>query len=1130
MRCLPNQVEFSKFANYLFNYTMKDFNFSKWNTILGWFAFAVALITFTLTVEPTASFWDAGEYIATASKLEIGHPPGAPLYQMLGAVFSVFALESSQIALMVNMMSVLASAFTILFMFWSISILIRKISGKAETLSAGQKTAVLGSALVGSLAFTFTDSFWFNAVEAEVYAMATFILSVIFYVGLLWERDMLKPRGNRWLILICFIVGLLFGVHFMGLLAIPAIGYLYFFKNYKEVTAKNFIIATVIIVAILMFIFKLLLPYSLSFFAISEVFFVNTIGLPFNSGTIIALLVVIAGFYFGITYTRKKRFVHVNTLLLCVLFILIGFSSWTMLPIRANAGTVINENNPANARELLAYYNREQYGESHLFYGPQFTEMYSGLDENNPYSDAKPKYEQDEKTGKYVIVNDWENANQNLDDNHKGFLPRMWSPEHKANYLGFIGELEFTVKPEYRDQQELLNAVADVKTKYALGQIDAEDYDQFLTQFGQYLDIEKPSFASNIGYMIEYQFGYMYWRYFMWNFTGRQDDVQGKMDDLHGNWLSGIKFIDELRLGSQDNLPSDVKNNKARNTYFFLPFLLGLLGLVFQFTKDKKNFWVLLVFFLFTGLALKVYLNERPFEVRERDYALVGSFYVFAMWIGFGVYALYDMLKDKITTKMLAPAVTVVCLLAVPVVLASQNWDDHDRSDRYTAQSMAKMYLDSCDENAILFTIGDNDTFALWYAQEIEGYRRDVRVVNTALFATDWYIDQMRRKAYESDRIPTTLEHKNYVYGVNDAVWYQKDPRVRDTLLIKDWIKYIKSDNETTKAELRSGQIVNTFPTKNLRLPVSGSNAIEHGIVKEKDREKIAPYIDITLKGDIIYKNRLIMLDVIANNEWKRPIYFTGGSYGDDDYLWMKDYLQLDGMCYKLVPIRTPIDKRNPYDMGRIDTDKMYNIVKEWDWGNGNDPDIYHDPETRKNGLVYRSNLAKLIEELIKEKDFERAEEMLDLGMEQMPVDYYGFYTLLEPFISGYYEIGKPKKARDIWRQVATKYQENLTYYSGFKESRQFRYAEDIITDIERYRSLVDILIIYQDEELVKPEAEKFNNYLRLFRHFYGEDEEMNPEEELTPEEQQYIEGFEKEFGTETTPKIDSVNNLDSIN
>ena len=1107
---------------------MKDFNFSKWNTILGWVAFAIALITFSLTVEPTASFWDAGEYIATASKLEIGHPPGAPLYQMLGAVFSAFALEPSQVALMVNMMSVLASAFSILFMFWSISIMVRKISGDAKTLSVGGKMAVLGSALVGSLAFTFTDSFWFNAVEAEVYAMATFILSVIFYVGLLWERDMHKPRGNRWLILICFIIGLLFGVHFMGLLAIPAIGFLYFFKNYKTITVKNFLIALVVIVAILMFIFKLLLPYSLSFFSISEVFFVNTVGLPFNSGTIIAFLVLVAGFYFGIRYTRQKDFIHANTFLLCILFILIGFSSWTMLPIRANAGTVINENNPANARELLAYYNREQYGESHLFYGPQFTEMYSGLDASNPYSDDKPKYEQDKASGKYVIVNDWKNAKQNLDNYHKGFLPRMWSPEHKANYLAFIDELEFTVKPEFLDNQDLLTAVRDVKTKYALGRIDAEDYDSFLTQFGDYLIIEKPGFVDNMRYMIQYQFGYMYWRYFMWNYAGRQDDIQGKMDNLHGNWLSGVKFIDEMNVGSQDNLPSDVKNNKARNTYYFLPLLLGLLGLVFQFTKDKKNFWVLLVFFLFTGLALKVYLNERPFEVRERDYALVGSFYVFAIWIGFGVYAIFDMLKDKLKPKLLAPIVTVVCLLAVPVVLASQNWDDHDRSNRYTAQSMAKMYLDSCDENAILFTIGDNDTFALWYAQEIEGYRRDVRVVNTALFATDWYIDQMRRKAYDSEPLQTILEHDDYVYGVNDAVWFQKDPRVRDTLGIGDWLKYVKSDNESTKAELQSGQVVNTFPTKNLRLPVSASNAIESGIVKPEDRDSIVPYIDLTLKGNIIYKNRLLMMDVIANIDWKRPVYFTGGSYGDDDYIWMKDYLQLDGMCYKLVPIKTPVDKNNPYDMGRIDSDKMYNIVKAWDWGNGSSKDIYHDPETRKNGLVYRSNLAKLIEVLLKENDTVRAEEMLDLGMEQMPVDYYGFYTLLEPFISGYYEIGEKEKAREIWRQVAVKYQENLTYYSGLGDNGQYNLAEEIITDIERYRSLVDILLIYQDEDLIRPEAEKFNNYLRLFRRFYGEDEELDTDDTFSPDDEKYLDEIEREFGGEETPVLDAAD--DALN
>jgi len=450
---------------------MNTFNFTKWNKILGWAVFAIALFVYSSTVEPTASFWDAGEYIATSSKLQVGHPPGAPLFQMIGAFASIFASDSDQIALMVNLTSAFASALAILFMFWSITILVKKLIIKDEEFTQGKAFAVLGSAVVGSLAFTFTDSFWFNAVEAEVYAMATCILSILFYLGLLWERDMNTPRGNRWLILISFIVGLSFGVHFMGLLSIPAIGLLYYFKNYKEITAKNFIIANITVVAILLFIFKLLLPSTLKFFGAAEVFFINSIGLPFNSGTIIAGLIIIAAFYYAIKYTRKKDYPQLNTLLLCVLFILIGFSSWIMLPVRANAGTVINENNPNNARELLAYYNLEQYPETHLFYGPQFTEIYAGLDENNPYEDDKPKYEKDTKTGKYIIVNDWKNARQNLDNTHKAFLPRMWSTEHIANYMEYSGPIKFTIKPEYQDQDELLNAVTQFRRQYASGNI-----------------------------------------------------------------------------------------------------------------------------------------------------------------------------------------------------------------------------------------------------------------------------------------------------------------------------------------------------------------------------------------------------------------------------------------------------------------------------------------------------------------------------------------------------------------------------------------------------------------------------------------------------------------------------------
>ncbi|MFO7721413.1 MAG: hypothetical protein R6W85_13380, partial [Gillisia sp.] len=608
--------------------------------------------------------------------------------------------------------------------------------------------------------------------------------------------------------------------------------------------------------------------------------------------------------------------------------------------------------------------------------------------------------------------------------------------------------------------------------------------------------------------------GYMYWRYFMWNFVGRQNDVQGQYSDLNGNWLSGIKFIDEMRLGSQDNLPSDVKNNKARNTYYFLPLILGLIGFVFQFKRDKKMFWVLTVFFLFTGIALKIYLNERPFEPRERDYALVGSFYVFAIWIGFGVYAIFDKLKGFIKPNIAAPFAIAISFIAAPTLLAAENWDDHDRSNRYSALAMAKMYLDSVDENALLFTIGDNDTFALWYAQQIEGYRRDVRIINTSLFATDWYIDQMKRKAWESDPIPSQLEHRQYRAGTNEFVMYQAV--TADTMNIKNWMNWIASDNPGTQGQLQSGQTVNTFPTKSIRVPVNKENVLKYGIVKPEDADEIVDNIFIELEGNVIYKNRLLMLDILANNDWKRPIYFTGGSFGDDDYLWMKDHLQLDGVAYKLVPIQTPINPRTPYDMGRIDADKKYEIVKGWDWGNMGSPDIYHDPETRKNSITYRSNLARLAEALIQKGEPEKAEEILDLAMENMPVDYYGYYSLLEPFVDGYFKVGEPEKAKALWVQVVEKYQENLLFYSGWDEDRQYEYANNIITDMERYRTLIDLLFMNGEQEFARKNAEDFNNYLKLFPSFYDESEGVEEDSAMPTKE-----AIEAEF--QQVQKLDSL-------
>jgi hypothetical protein len=1092
---------------------MAQFNFNKWNTIIGWFAFAIALITYTLTVEPTMSFWDCGEYIATAAKLEVGHPPGAPLFQMMGAFFAMFAIDNQHIAVMVNMMSVFSSAFTILFMFWSSSMILKKIVARFAEIDQNNSIAILGASFVGALAFTFSDSFWFNAVEAEVYAMASLLIALLFWLGLRWEQDMDKPKGNKWLLLISLVVGLSFGVHFMALLTIPSIGFLYYFKHYEKVTIKNFIIANLVVVGILLFIFILLLPLTMALFGKTEIFMVNSMGLPFNSGTIFVALLFIAFFYFGLKFTKQKGLIFYNTIILCILFIFIGFSTWMMLPVRANANTVINENKPSDATEVLAYYNREQYGVNPLFYGPQYTEVFAGLDAKNPYSDKKPNYERDYKTGKYIITNNYKNADQNSDDNQKTILPRMWSTEtgHIQNYISFTNPPNFKIDPnhnydddlgkygidasqlseeEYNKataqlRNEVDKTVSEFRKAFSQKQIDNEGYVKFLKSYGEYLIIEKPTATDNFSFMFEYQFGYMYWRYLMWNFVGRQNDVQGKYDNLDGNWISGIKALDSVHLGSQDNLPSDVLNNKGRNVYFFLPFILGLIGIMYHANKDLKSFYVLLALFLFTGIALKIYLNERPFEPRERDYALVGSFYVFAIWIGFGVYSLYESLQKYIAPKIAGPAIIAVSLLAAPILMASQNWDDHDRSERYTAVAMAKAYLNSCDKDAILFTIGDNDTFPLWYAQEIEKIRTDVKIVNTSLFMTDWYIDQMKAKSYESEALPISFTHDEYVGDKLDYVAYIQ--KVETRWDIKDLMSFIKNPKSTVG--LQNGQTIHFYPTNKIRVNIDKNTIIKNKVVDPKYNDSIVPYIDIDIKGNALYKNRLMMLDILANNNWKRPIYFSGGAFDDEDYLWLKNYLQLDGMVYKLVPIKNvPSKDGGPMDMGQIDADKMYNIVMKWDWGNSNG-NIYHDPETRRNSITYRTNLSRLMDQLIAEGKIDKAKNVINLAITKMPLDKFGYYSLVEPFTNGYYKVGETAKAHDLLNQLVQKYRENLNYYATLTPGDQTDLAMDIITDIERYRSLLEVMKKNNDKAFYEKQKVTFNTYVNVFERFGREKE-----------------------------------------
>nr|WP_298929373.1 DUF2723 domain-containing protein [uncultured Allomuricauda sp.] len=1075
-------------------------DFKKWDTILGWASFAVAFIVYALTVEPTGSFWDAGEYITTSAKLQVGHPPGAPLLQMIGAFFSIFAFgDSSKIALMVNAVSVVSSAFAVLFTFWTITNMTAKLASKKKPITNSKAIAIFGSGLVGALAFTFSDSFWFNAVETEVYAMASFIMALLLWLGLKWTDNLDDPRGNRWLLLICFLVGLTFGIQFMGFLAIPSIGLLYYFKKYKTTTVKNFLLANIIVIALLMLVYKFSLTYVLKLFGWSEVFFINSIGLPFNSGSIIMGLIFIAAFYFGLRYTRKNNFYTGNTIVLCLMFLIFGFSSWLMLPIRANAKTVVNENDPSDARSLLAYYNREQYpGVESPFYGAYFSDTFAPAGED---IDDRPKYEKDEKLGKYVIVNNYKNAIQGPNEKHVGILPRLWSDQHAENYMRYFGELEFRIKAEYISNNDLREAVAQFKSAYGQGELDSEQYIRFLREFTEYIEVEPPTLWQNVTYLFEFQFGYMYMRYFMWNFTGRQNDIQGRYDE-NGHWLSGIGFVDSLRLGSQNNLPSDWENNKGRNTYFFLPLLLGIIGIVFQVSKNPKHFWVLFVFFIFTGLAIQFYTNPYIFQPRERDYSLVGSFYIFCIWIGIGVYGLFDEFRKILSAKIAAPVITGLCLLAVPLLMAFQNWDDHDRSGRYTANSTAKAYLDSCKEDAgaILFTIGDNDTFPLWYAQEIEEYRTDVRIVNTSLFATDWYIDQMKRKAYESEPIPSQLTHDKYRYGSRDAVYYQGVTENRWN--IKDFINWIGSDKPQTKFKYlleKQGADLNNYPESNLdivyyptnkiRIPVNKKNVLETGLVKAKDSALIEDFIDIDLPQSALPKNRILMLDLIANNDWKRPIYFSGGSFDKAEYIWMKDYLQLDGLVYKLVPIKTK--NQSSFEMGRVDSDLMYDIVKKWDWGNSGSADIYHDPQTRSQGLSFRSNLARLMETLIAENKIDKAKNIIEMSLTNMPVEQYGFYAFVEPFVDGYYKVGETEKARALFEKLKKVYQERLEYYSGIPLDEQYDKIDDVLADMQAYRRNIDILIENQDRELAESETIIFNEYIDKFSQFVGDSEDV---------------------------------------
>jgi len=1004
------------------------------NNIGGWFAFAIALVVYTLTVEPTASFWDCGEFISSSYKLEVGHPPGAPLFMVIARFFSLFAgNDVTNVARMINMVSVISSAFTILFLFWTITHLAKKIVGNGSDLSAGQTITVLGSALVGSLAYTFSDTFWFSAVEGEVYATSSLFTAVVFWAILKWENSADQKYSSRWLILIAYLMGLSIGVHLLNLLAIPAIVFVYYFKRYKP-TRNGIIIASFVSIILLGGIMYVIIPWVVKLASWFELAFVNGIGLPYNSGIIVYLIILAGGLVYGIWYTSRKGKVVLNTILLGVTVIIIGYSSFLLILIRSQADPPMDQNNPENLFSLQYYLNREQYGARPLIRGQYYSAPLIDIEDGkNTYTKIDERYEVTNKDLKYVY-----------DSRFITLFPRMYSrdPVHVRDYE-YWGEIEGTRIP-------------------------------MRTGGGSTQELVKPSFGENLRFFFRYQMGHMYLRYFMWNFAGRQNDIQGHGGPIYGNWISGIGFLDEARLDKQDILPEHFKNNRARNTYFLLPLILGLLGVYHLYKRERKSFWVILLLFFFTGIAIVLYLNQTPHQPRERDYAYAGSFYAFSIWIGLGVAAIYHLLSKKIPPIIGALIGTTVCLVLVPLLMAVENWDDHDRSGRYTARDFGANYLYSCAPNAILFTNGDNDTFPLWYAQEVEGIRTDVRVVNLSYLGADWYADQMKRKAYESDPIPIALEKDQYIQGTRDIVLVVD--RIKDYYDLKELMDFVANDDPRTKMRSPYGrnEMENFLPTNKFKLVIDSAEVVRTNTVPERSADKIVSEMKWQYGDDIVYKNHLLFLDMLANNNWERPVYIAI-TVPRDHYMGLENYFQVEGMAYRIVPVEAG---ESDLSLGRIETDIMYdNMMNKFKWGNAPDPDVYLNENNRRMLSNLRNSFGRLGRALIEEGKLDSARLALDYCLEIVPPERVPFNFWAVALAEGYYRLNDTIKANQIVEQLGTVFEEELTYYFSVDRKHRQRLIEDIQLALHVYQQVVLLTEQYNQKELHAILNEKFTNF-----------------------------------------------------
>lgn len=1024
------------------------------NNIIGWLVGIAACIVYIMTAEATASWWDCGEYIATAFKLQVGHPPGAPTFQLFGRIFSMFS-DPINAAHAVNVMSAVVSGLGIMFLFWTITLLGKLIMREPEPELSNPRTwAIFASGIVGAMAYCFSDTYWFSAVEGEVYAMSSFFTAVVFWAILKWEEQSDDPHSLRWLLLVCFLVGTAIGVHLLNLLTIPAIVYVVYFKKWKNTTVKGFIYSGLISLVLLAIILWGIIPGVVNLSSSFDVFFVNKLHMGFNSGTIVYFALIAAAIVVGLWLTSKKKYNKpiINASIIGVLMLLVGYSTFFLLVIRANTNTPLNENAPKDAVALRAYLGREQYGQTPLLSGQYYT---AGLPINA--KDGYTKYvrgKDSEGHDRYIAKSHAQELVYRED--HCGVFPRMYSNDSKRHHPQFY--------------------------KYWAGEPPSG---------------KKPTMAQNLKYFNGYQLGWMYWRYFMWNFAGRQNDIQGhyfndngSRDYLNGHWISGIKFIDEMRLGPQDNLTDEMKANKGRNVYYLLPLILGIVGLLYHCKEDKRGAFVNFIMFFMTGLAIAIYLNMPPRQPRERDYAFVGSFYFFAVWIGLGVMALCDWLFKVVKSKPVQHAVTAgvfaVTFLAVPVLMCAQNWDDHDRSQKTAARDFAKNYMGNLSKNSILISFGDNDTFPLWYAQEVEEFRTDVRILNYTLSGMHWYIEQLYNKLYESDPLPMTLPYEDY-YGLGADVIYFID-RSNDFLEVEDLFKMVR-DNPDRFVMQNRGEKVNFLPTKKFKITIDKEKLVREGRIPAEIAPMVDSVIRFTVKEDFYYRYNLMILDILGTNHFERDIYTMNPGLIEDAFPIVSSYAINDGMVSKIMPY--PVN--NPQSYTKASADYFINGIANKDgsytalqWGNLN-ADIYVDPISLNMGTVQRQNFVVLAKQMFDQGDSATAVKLLNLSDEFFPKKNFARDRYCVYYIDIYNKILGKEQATQFWNDIYEHYAQDLVYVGQYAKSKKAEHRAGIqsilMEDCQIMHALSDIANrVLNNKELSDKAYAQFEPYEYLFR------------------------------------------------